>query len=456
MFSWPQFNFSFQAKIETELPKVKPTRQNKSFTINDSGWKDFLSSHWKRLLIGVIVGLLLLILLSFVGRTVFAIFFTILPLFFGYGLSFLLQPLIHFFDNLIGHKLSKIFVFSIFVIVVFCLVIGLLFLLIFQLDDLYQQFLQGSGSKDFKTNFLSKVRNNQITDLKFNKIPNQPSFKLTFLDNDKPVEIITKIKGTADIYIFFLKMISIAPFLQRLLFSGIAWIYSSIDNYEWLNTIFKNVWFWMSCFYLIFFTLIVAAFTLDDRGAFFSKIWNFFTKEQDPKTTELLKIELKKIFSSWFKALLLVQTYILFCTTLFIFIAGISFMKWSTYHKSIFILAFFMFLCNFVPYIGPTIGFIPIIGVGVIDAIKQGGDQLTHWLPLIIATGGCLLVQIGESAFVSPLVYSHKIKIKPITIIFGISLFGVIFGVMSMPFAIPIIILIKTIAKIVYKKKWNI
>lgn len=72
---------------------------------------------------------------------------------------------------------------------------------------------------------------------------------------------------------------------------------------------------------------------------------------------------------------------------------------------------------------------------------------------MIIAAGGCLLVQLGESALVSPLVYSYKMKLRPITIIFAIALFGVVFGVLSMPFAIPILIFSKIIAKVVYKKE---
>lgn len=460
MFFQGPFRALFSVPIENKLTRINPRHQKTDSTAEEFSWKTFFSARWKRLLVLLVGFVLFLILISFVGRTIFAVLFTILPLFFGYGISFLLAPLIHFFSPWIGQRAARWIVFFLFMIIVLGLVIGFIFILVFQFDDLYQQFLNGSGSKDFENKFIARVnRGEKISNLQFYKIPDvdgQKIFQLTFLDaNEQKVMISTSVTQTADVYIFLLKIISFAPYLQRVLFSGIAWLHKSIDNYAWLNFILQDIWLWLSFFYLIFFTLIVAGFTLDDKGNFYRRLWNFLTKGQDPKTSAFLKTELKTAFSSWFKALLLVQTYILVGTALFVFVAGILF-SWSTYQKSVFVLAFFMFLCNFVPYIGPTVGIIPIIGIGIVDAIKQGGDHINHWLPMIIAAGGCLLVQLGESALVSPLVYSYKMKLRPITIIFAIALFGVVFGVLSMPFAIPILIFSKIIAKVVYKKEWNI
>ncbi len=461
MFFQTAFPALFSVPVENKLTRIDPRHQKTTTATDDFSWKTFFSARWKRLLTIALGFGLFLVLISFVGRTIFAMLFTILPLFFGYGISFLLSPLIHFLSPWIGQRPARWIIFFWFMIIVLGLVIGFIFVLVFQFDDLYQQFLNGSGSKDFETQFIARVnRGEKITDLRFYKIPDvggQKLFKLTFMDvQDQKIEIVTSVAKTADVYIFLLKIISFAPYLQRVLFSGIAWLHKSIDNYAWLNFILQDIWLWLSFFYLIFFTLIVAGFTLDDKGNFYRRLWNFLTKGQDPKTNAFLKVELKTAFASWFKALLLVQTYVLVGTGLFIFVAGILYSSWSTYHKSVFVLAFFMFVCNFVPYIGPTVGIIPVIGIGIIDAIKEGGDQLNDWLPMIIATGGCLLVQFGESALVSPLVYSYKMKLRPITIIFAIALFGVVFGILSMPFAIPMLILSKIIAKVVYKKEWNI
>lgn len=112
-------------------------------------------------------------------------------------------------------------------IIVLGLVIGFIFILVFQFDDLYQQFLNGSGSKDFENKFIARVnRGEKISNLQFYKIPDvdgQKIFQLTFLDaNEQKVMISTSVTQTADVYIFLLKIISFAPYLQRVLFSGIA------------------------------------------------------------------------------------------------------------------------------------------------------------------------------------------------------------------------------------------
>ena len=453
----------FSVAAEQKLSRLNRRPKDESTSNSDDlSWKTFFSARWKRLVVLGVGFIFLLVVLSFVGRTIFAMLLTILPLFFGYGISFLLAPLIQFFAPWFGERIARWFVFFLFVVIVLGLVIGFFFILVFQFDDLYQQFLNGSGSKAFENDFISSVnRGDKITDLKFNKIADingQNMFELKFTNNtlEKTLVIQTSVKETADIYIFLLKIISFAPYLQRVLFSGIAWLHKSVDNYAWLNFIFQDLWLWVSFFFLVLFTLIVAAFTLDGKDKFWQRLWSFLTKGQDERTNALLKTEIRTAFSTWFKALLLVQTYVLVGTALFIFTAGILYSSWSTYHKSVFVLAFFIFVCNFVPYIGPTVGIIPVIGIGIIDAIKQGGEEIRAWVPMIIATAGCLLVQFGESALVSPLVYSYKMKLKPITIIFAIALFGVIFGVLSMPFAIPILILSKLVAKVVYNKEWNI
>ena len=464
-----------ESSIDSFIPKRSQSQLNKK--PKNFNWKEHFSSHWQRLLFGAFLIICFLVLFSFIGSTFFTIIFTILPLFIGYGISFLLHPLIKYFAKFLPLKISKILVFVIFLILVLTLIFGILFVLIFQLDGLYQQLLQKPGDQNFQDKFLDKIEENaQIKNLSFQKASNQAEYSGFTLTYDfygpKIVEeaslkpaIVTKVWQTqqifirtdeiGDIYIFFLKIISVAPFLQRFLFGIILTSYHNLSYYAWINTLMENYWFWLSFLYLVFFTLVIAAFTLDDQGNFFRKLWGFLTKQQDPATVELLSVELKRGFSSWFKALLLVQTYILIFTSFFIFIAGILF-KWSGYLKSVLILAFFMFLCNLIPYIGPVIGFIPIIGIGIIDGIKHGGDQFISWVPLLIATLGCWFVQLGESAIVSPLVYSHKVQIKPITVIIGLTLFGVVFGVLSMPFAIPIIIFAKIIARIVYKQKWNI
>ncbi|WHP39200.1 MAG: hypothetical protein QJQ54_01010 [Mollicutes bacterium] len=60
---------------------------------------------------------------------------------------------------------------------------------------------------------------------------------------------------------------------------------------------------------------------------------------------------------------------------------------------------------------------------------------------------------MGQSLIVAPMVYSYHVKLSPITIIMGLAIIGVVFGFFAMPFAIPLILIVKIILRVVYKKE---
>lgn len=103
---------------------------------------------------------------------------------------------------------------------------------------------------------------------------------------------------------------------------------------------------------------------------------------------------------------------------------------------------FIIGLTNVIPFIGNIIGGL----IAILFALSQSTT-----LAIIIAVEVIILIVI-ESNFVTPMIQGKSISINPLVIIFGITIFGFIFGFFGILLAIPLIIMIKLIVKHFFEK----
>ena len=438
------FNFTKRTNDSVPLETVD-AKPPKSF------WHEVFAPRWVRVLIAFLAFLTFLLLWNQVSSQFTVVIFTILPLFVGYGFSYLLEPVSHFFQQYFSKKVSQILVFIFFLILTLGLVLGLFFLFFVQLDGLYKKFFYQTGNLD---QFLTDLDNNEIKSLDLNKI-NDSEFRLTYsLENDPQSKIVTfKKSEVAGAFILLLQISTSFSFLQGICLSLILWLKDNVSNYGYLQILWSNWEGIVLILYLLFFTIVIGAFSLGKGGSFFNRLWSFFAKDYDADVSERLKVDLKRNLSAWARGLLIVELYIMVGTGISLFTAGIIFSDWSSYVEASIVLTLFMTLCNLIPYIGPVVGFVPIVTVGLIDVVNNGADVFVSWAPFIIAVSGCFLVQIGESALVSPLVYSHQVKLSPISVIVALAVTGVIFGIFWMPLAIPVVLIIKIFYQVLYREK---
>ncbi len=101
-------------------------------------------------------------------------------------------------------------------------------------------------------------------------------------------------------------------------------------------------------------------------------------------------------------------------------------------------------ITNLIPYLGPYIGGIPAVLIGLSQS------TLTGLLVLILI----VIVQTLEGMFLQPIIMSKKMNLSPITIIIMLLIFGAFFGIIGMILATPIAALIKIIY-IFLDKKYN-
>jgi len=111
-----------------------------------------------------------------------------------------------------------------------------------------------------------------------------------------------------------------------------------------------------------------------------------------------------------------------------------------------FIFALFCAITNIIPYVGPYIGGIPAILVGLASSFRLG----------LIITILIIVVQMVENNIIQPLIVSKNVNLNPIFILVGIIIFSHFFGIIGMIISTPILLILRDVI-IFYKKnkpKW--
>lgn len=129
----------------------------------------------------------------------------------------------------------------------------------------------------------------------------------------------------------------------------------------------------------------------------------------------------------------LIDTLILFIASSILF--AIFHLKYSI------LLALFCSITNIIPFIGPYIGCIPAVLVGLSSNVKLGIIKL-----III-----WICQTIESNIVNPLIMSKCIKISPVLILLAVTVMGKFFGILGMLFAAPVLIIVKILYHLLKK-----
>ena len=90
-------------------------------------------------------------------------------------------------------------------------------------------------------------------------------------------------------------------------------------------------------------------------------------------------------------------------------------------------------ITNFIPYVGPLIGAVPVL----LAALTQG---LSTVITALIAI---TIIQFVEGNFIQPLVMSRTMKLHPVTVMVGLLICGYFFGIIGMIIATPLVAAIK-------------
>lgn len=144
--------------------------------------------------------------------------------------------------------------------------------------------------------------------------------------------------------------------------------------------------------------------------------------------------ELNKTMSSYFRGMFVVMIiFSMTATTVFLFI-GLDFALFF---------GIIIGVTNVIPYLGPYIGAAFPVVYAFIDSPQKA----------ILVALVCYIMQFLETNFLTPFVHSRNLKIHPILIILSLIVFGNLFGILGMVFAVPTLSIIYITLKYYPKRK---
>ncbi len=161
-----------------------------------------------------------------------------------------------------------------------------------------------------------------------------------------------------------------------------------------------------------------------------------FLPKKIQNTTRDLCNEVNTSLRKYVQGTLILASLIFAVSSIGFFISGL---------KAPLLFGLFCGLTNIIPYLGPYIGGIPAVIVGLSQS------PLTGIITLVVI----VIVQFIEGNLLQPIIMSKQLKLHPVTIMLALLVFGYFFGVLGMILATPIVATLKVIFTF-FDEKYNI
>jgi len=342
-----------------------------------------------QLLIKIALVLLIVFILhqlSFLFTPFFtAVSFLFIPVVFSLLFYYLLKHLMQKFEKKFSHKLSAIFTFLIFILGLILIIGTFGFFFVNQFDE------------------LGKVATEQYE--KYQEDPGKliPGFLEGYIN---VTEIETSVTA---------RLNDLTGWLQK----NFSQVFTTITEIPTQLVLVP---------FLIFYLLM-------DGHKFYEKLREFIPYSQRARFVEGVE-RVDSVLSVYVKGQIIVAFFTGLGMLIVYLIAGIPLAP---------VLGIFAMITSLVPFIGPIIGVIPAIIIG----LGQGGWTV---LQIIIGT---LVVQQLEGDFISPKVLGGKLQIHPLTIIVLIMLAVTIYGIIGAFVAIPAYAALREIVVIAHRDYKN-
>jgi predicted PurR-regulated permease PerM len=186
----------------------------------------------------------------------------------------------------------------------------------------------------------------------------------------------------------------------------------------------------------LFSILFISFFFLKEENLFQESLF-VFIPEKHHKATENVVTESKGLLIRYYLGVLLEVIGVMTLITIGLKIFGI---------KNALLIGFFAGIMNIIPYIGPLIGGVIGITLGVISTLALG--SYNELLPVFLKTFGVLLVvNFIDNNILVPIIYSKSVKSHPLEIFLVIIIGGGLAGLVGMLFAVPVYTLLRVIAR---------
>jgi len=229
---------------------------------------------------------------------------------------------------------------------------------------------------------------------------------------------------------------------------SIANIFSKI-NLEVLPQLVNSILNFLGNFVIgIFAVSFISFFLLKDSKLAGNFLFKFIPVD-DQKQFQSIVENIKNLLSRYFIGLMIQVTFLFITYTIMLNILDV---------QNATLIAFLSAILVLIPYIGPIIGWILMIGL-----MMTSGIQEHNFAELIIIARnisiGYVLIQIWDAFVDQPLIFSKSVKAHPLEIFLVIMISGTLFGVIGMMVAVPSYTMLRLLFKEFYpeyKKQFTI
>lgn len=174
-------------------------------------------------------------------------------------------------------------------------------------------------------------------------------------------------------------------------------------------------------------TIVVSFFMVKDMDKFKERIMMFFSKNGKGKKTYKMLSEIEGAVMSYVKGTILDSIIVGILTTIVCLILGLDYAI---------VFGILITILNLIPYIGALLSELLV----ALYALTVGGPIFA------IVTFACLLlVQIIDANILQPNIIGKSVNLHPVVVIGGLIVFNLLFGIVGMIIAMPILAILKII-----------
>ncbi len=219
--------------------------------------------------------------------------------------------------------------------------------------------------------------------------------------------------------------------------------FASIDTFSNIVSSFTSI---ITDFSIAIFSVIfISFFLLMEKGMITNTISAFFSDSTEDKIKRT-SISINKYLSRYFIGISIESLCIALLNSL-----GLIFIVKMDTELSI-VIGFASGILNIIPYIGPLIGHILAVTMGLVYHLN-GGPTLALPVYLSIILGIFIITQLIDNYLFQPIIYSNSVKAHPLEIFLVILIAGQIGGVVGIIAAIPLYTIIRVILVEFYPDK---
>jgi predicted PurR-regulated permease PerM len=210
-------------------------------------------------------------------------------------------------------------------------------------------------------------------------------------------------------------------------------------NFSQIAGLFGSVAWWLGSFTVALFSVaFMTFFFLKDEGLFSRNLLLLVPEGSVQAFSNALE-SIHKLLSRYFIGMLVEISAVVLLSTVGLLLIGFPF-------RDALLIGFLSGIFNIIPYLGPLIGTVLGVFVGVVSALARSGQEnliVVACLTILVF----VLVQFIDNWLIQPYIYSNSVYAHPLEIFLVFLMAGSFGGLAGMMFAVPAYTVIRVFAR---------